>query len=181
MVSCFIFLVIFITVKISQFIRFVLEQDILPHLDLQRGVPSTISMLVHYSILAAGFLIAISAAGFELDRLTTRGYSLLLRIERGRTRHREVFGPMRLHYGFFKLRTSRAEYLLARRNGRIVGAIGYMLNELEQEVRIFELISLDDQVIRLLLSEIERRCREESPVRVPWLHPCNHSGLQYRL
>ncbi len=63
-------LVIFITVKLSQFIRFVLEQDVMPHLGLQRGVPSTISMLVHYTILAVGFLIAISAAGFQLDRLT---------------------------------------------------------------------------------------------------------------
>ena len=62
--------VVFVAVKISQLIRFVLDQDVMPRLDLPRGVPSTISMLVNYAILAVGFLIAISAAGFELDRLT---------------------------------------------------------------------------------------------------------------
>jgi small-conductance mechanosensitive channel len=61
---------IWISVKISQFTRFVLEQDIMPHLELPRGVAPNISMLVHYSILAIGFLIAIAAAGFQLDRLT---------------------------------------------------------------------------------------------------------------
>jgi small-conductance mechanosensitive channel len=61
---------IWVSVKISQFTRFVLEQDVMPHLDLPRGVAPNISMLVHYSILAIGFLIAIAAAGFELDRLT---------------------------------------------------------------------------------------------------------------
>jgi GNAT superfamily N-acetyltransferase len=35
---------------------------------------------------------------FTIDQLTTTGYASLLRIERGRVRNREVFGPMRLQY-----------------------------------------------------------------------------------
>jgi GNAT superfamily N-acetyltransferase len=97
---------------------------------------------------------------FELEELTTNGYSSLLRIERGRTRHRVVFGPMRLHYGFFKLRASHAEYLIARRGSQIVGAIGFLRDDVEKIVRIFELITPDDRAIRFLLTEVERRCRE---------------------
>ena len=40
--------------------------------------------------------------GYELQELTDRGYSSLLRIERGRLRKREIFGPLRLHYGLFQ-------------------------------------------------------------------------------
>jgi hypothetical protein len=38
-----------------------------------------------------------AAEGLTLRELTSEGYSTLLRIERGRVRHREVFGPLRLH------------------------------------------------------------------------------------
>lgn len=52
---------------------------------------------------------------YSLRELTSRGYSRLLRIERGRLHHREIFGPLRLHYGFFRLRTEHSQYLLAYR------------------------------------------------------------------
>jgi GNAT superfamily N-acetyltransferase len=96
---------------------------------------------------------------YELLELSTEGYAPLLRIERGRVRHREVFGPARLHYGFFKLRARQSTYLLAREDGRVVGAIGFTHDPVEKVVRIFELISLDDAVPRFLLTEIERLCR----------------------
>jgi hypothetical protein len=35
------------------------------------------------------------ADGFDLQELTTEGYSALLRMERGRVRRREIFGPPR--------------------------------------------------------------------------------------
>ena len=44
--------------------------------------------------------------GFEIDQLKTEGYASLLRIERGRVRHREVFGPVRLHYGMFQIQAT---------------------------------------------------------------------------
>lgn len=99
--------------------------------------------------------------GFSVSELTTEGYSRLMRIERGRVRNREVFGPLRLQYGYFKLMTHHSRYLVARQDDQIVGAIGFTLEQLERVVRVFELISLRDEVIRLLLTELERRCRDE--------------------
>ncbi len=99
--------------------------------------------------------------GFSISELTTEGYSRLMRIERGRVRNREIFGPLRLQYGFFKLITHHSKYLVAREGGHIVGAIGFTLERRDQLVRVFELISLRDDVIRFLLAELEQRCREE--------------------
>jgi len=98
---------------------------------------------------------------FEVQELTTEGYAALLRIERGRVRHREIFGPARLHYGIFRLNARGSRYLIAREGGRIAGAVGFTLDPLDKAVRIFELIALHDDVIRFLLSHLERACREE--------------------
>lgn len=98
---------------------------------------------------------------YELQELTATGYSSLLRIERGRLRNREVFGPLRLHYGFFRLRAERSNYLIARSEGHIVGGLGFTLDREEDIARIFELICLEDHAVRLLLKELERKCREE--------------------
>ena len=99
--------------------------------------------------------------GFSVSELTTEGYSRLMRIERGRVRNREVFGPLRLQYGYFKLITHHSMYLVAREGGHIVGAIGFTREQIDRVVRVFELITLRDDVVRLLLSELERRCRDE--------------------
>jgi GNAT superfamily N-acetyltransferase len=99
--------------------------------------------------------------GFTVSELTTEGYSRLLRIERGRLRNREIFGPMRLQYGYFKLISHHSKYLVAREGGHIVGAVGFTLERLDRVVRVFELISLRDEVIRFLLGELEQRCRDE--------------------
>ncbi len=101
---------------------------------------------------------------YEIEELSTEGYSALLRIQRGRVRNREIFGPMRLHYGVFKLLARQSTYLLAKRQGQIVGAVGFTHDEVEKAAKIFELISMDDHVIRHLLSEVERKCREELAV-----------------
>lgn len=100
-------------------------------------------------------------ADFAVQELTTEGYASLVRIERGRVRHREIFGPARLHYGIFKLQARRSRYLIAREDGRIAGAVGFTLDPLDKAVRIFELIALHDEVIRFLLSDLERACREK--------------------
>jgi hypothetical protein len=76
-------------------------------------------------------------------------------------RHREIFGPLRLHYGFFKLQARRSRYLIAREEGRVAGAIGFTLDPVEKAVRVFELIALHDHVVRFLLAELERLCRQE--------------------
>ncbi|MEJ2052045.1 MAG: mechanosensitive ion channel, partial [Calditrichota bacterium] len=60
---------IWLSILISRFIRFVFDEDVYPRLHLSRGVPATISLLLNYSIIALGFLAAISAAGMDLSRL----------------------------------------------------------------------------------------------------------------
>jgi GNAT superfamily N-acetyltransferase len=98
---------------------------------------------------------------YRLEQLQAEGYPALLRIERGRVRNREIFGPVRLDYGFFKLQSRQTSYFLARSVGHIVGAVGYTMDPVEHTVRVFELIALADDVVRFLLAELERKCREE--------------------
>ena len=98
---------------------------------------------------------------YHLEQLQAEGYPALLRIERGRVRNREIFGPMRLDYGFFKLQARQTNYFLARSGGHVVGAVGYTMDSVEHTVRVFELIALTDDVVRFLLAELERKCREE--------------------
>jgi CRP/FNR family cyclic AMP-dependent transcriptional regulator len=102
-----------------------------------------------------------SGGDYTVEQLHAEGYPALLRIERGRVRNREIFGPMRLDYGFFKLQARQTSYLLARSGGQIVGAVGYTMDQVERTVRVFELIALADDVVRFLLAELERKCREE--------------------
>jgi len=98
---------------------------------------------------------------FEVQELTTQGYAALLRIERGRVRNREIFGPVQLHYGIFKLHIRHSHYLIAREHGQIAGAVGFTIDPLDKAVRIFELITLHDEVIRFLLSQLESMSREK--------------------
>ena len=98
---------------------------------------------------------------YTIEQLQAEGYPALLRIERGRVHNREIFGPMRLDYGFFKLQARQTSYFLARSGAQIVGAIGYTMDPVEHTVRVFELIALADDVVRFLLAELERKCRQE--------------------
>jgi GNAT superfamily N-acetyltransferase len=100
----------------------------------------------------------------ELRELTSDGYSTLLRIERGRIRHREIFGPLRLHYGLFKLLAQRSHYLLALDRQRIVGAVGWTMDPIERTIRIFEVIALDGPTARLLLAGLDSVYRDEGRV-----------------
>jgi len=97
---------------------------------------------------------------WPLEELSDRGLPALLRIERGRVRNREVFGPMRLQYGFFQLRARHAHYLVAWDDDgtSVVGAIGYIHDELAGGVHVFELIATDDRVVRFLWTSLLGRC-----------------------
>jgi small-conductance mechanosensitive channel len=64
------FLTIWLSFQLSRFLRFFLDEDVLPHVSLPRGVPAAISTGVHYTILAGGFLIAIGAAGIDLSKFS---------------------------------------------------------------------------------------------------------------
>jgi len=56
--------------KLSRFLRFVLEEDVLPRVSLPRGVPAAVSKGTHYVVLVVGFLIAAAAARVDLSRIT---------------------------------------------------------------------------------------------------------------
>jgi len=64
------FLVIWLAYKVSQLTRFILDTDVLPRMDLPRGVPATITRLNHYAIMVVGVMIAATAAGLDFSRLT---------------------------------------------------------------------------------------------------------------
>jgi GNAT superfamily N-acetyltransferase len=75
----------------------------------------------------------------------------LLRIGRGRAWERELFGGMRLEYGYLKLAAYSAEYLVGKREDVMTGAIGYSHDPIDNKVRLFELISADDATKGALL------------------------------
>ena len=62
--------VIWLSTKLAQFTSFVLDEDVLPRLDLPKGVPATISKTSTYVIVTLGVVIAVSAAGLDLSRAT---------------------------------------------------------------------------------------------------------------
>ncbi len=114
------------------------------------------------AIVDEGAQSYVGETDYQVEELTSDAYAPLLRIERGRTQQREVFGPMRLHYGFFKLATRHAEYLVARRSskqtaGAIVGAIGFVRDDVDRSLRIFELIALEDGVVPALVDALLAR------------------------
>jgi small-conductance mechanosensitive channel len=61
--------VVWLTFRISQLLRFVLETDVMPKMDLPRGVPGAITRLSHYSIVVLGIMIAATAAGLDFSRI----------------------------------------------------------------------------------------------------------------
>jgi small-conductance mechanosensitive channel len=64
----FLFMV-WLTFKLSQLLRFVLETDVMPRMELPRGVPGAVSRLSHYAIVVAGVMIAATAAGLDFSRI----------------------------------------------------------------------------------------------------------------
>ena len=62
-------LVVWLSFKLSQLIRFGLETDFMPRLDLPRGVPGAVSKVTHYVIVVVGVMIAATAAGLDFSRI----------------------------------------------------------------------------------------------------------------
>ncbi len=62
-------LAIWVAVWSSRIVRAVLNQDVLPRMDLPRGVPNTISMTAHYTIMMLGLLLAVGFIGLDLSSL----------------------------------------------------------------------------------------------------------------
>ncbi len=57
----------------SSLVRFVLEEDVFPRLQLRAGLPYALSSVLRYAIVFAGFILAIAALGVNLDRITILG------------------------------------------------------------------------------------------------------------
>lgn len=55
---------------LSRLLRFVLEEDVFPRFSMGRGVAYATSSTLHYGLLFAGFLLAVAAAGIDLNRFT---------------------------------------------------------------------------------------------------------------
>ena len=58
---------------VSRILRFLLEEQVLPGLNLPRGVPGAISQMSHYTILFLGVLIALKAGGIDLTSFAVLG------------------------------------------------------------------------------------------------------------
>jgi small-conductance mechanosensitive channel len=59
---------VWLSFLISRFARFVLAEDVYPRVRLGRGLPYAFSTILHYTVLLVGFLVALAAAGINLDR-----------------------------------------------------------------------------------------------------------------
>jgi small-conductance mechanosensitive channel len=64
------FLSIYVAFWLAKTIRFVLQDEILPKMELPRGVGNSISTLSYYTLVIIGIFTALAAAGFELSQLT---------------------------------------------------------------------------------------------------------------
>lgn len=63
-------LVVWASFIVSQFVRFILDEEVFPYAHLQRGLPYAISKTLHYAILVTGFLVAVAAMGFDMTKFT---------------------------------------------------------------------------------------------------------------
>jgi small-conductance mechanosensitive channel len=63
-------LVLWASALVSRFLRFVLEEEVYPRVQLGRGVHYSISRTLHYVILFLGFLLALAVIGVDLTKVT---------------------------------------------------------------------------------------------------------------
>jgi len=63
-------LVIYLSWLISRVIRILLEVEIFGRFDLPRGVPKAVSSLTQYFLISLGLILALSAAGFNMQNLS---------------------------------------------------------------------------------------------------------------
>src|SRR5262249_53590881 len=55
---------------LSSLVRFVLEEDVYPRVNLGRGLREVFSTVLHYALLLVGFLFALAALGVDLTKVT---------------------------------------------------------------------------------------------------------------
>jgi len=62
--------VVALTWIVTKLVRFALDHEILPRLDLRTGVPVAISTIVGYVLVVTGFVLALAALGIDLTKVT---------------------------------------------------------------------------------------------------------------
>jgi small-conductance mechanosensitive channel len=62
-------LAIWVATLATRFTKFILEQDVFPHLSLPRGVPGAITKVLSYVIMGLGIVVAVAAAGIDLSSI----------------------------------------------------------------------------------------------------------------
>ena len=62
--------VVALTWIVTKVVRFVLDHEILPRIDLRAGVPVAISTIVGYVLVVTGFVLALAALGIDLTKVT---------------------------------------------------------------------------------------------------------------
>jgi len=68
-IATFVFTV-WLSFLVSRLVRFLLEEDVFPRVQMTRGVPYALSNLIHYAVLFIGFLFALAAMGVDLNKFT---------------------------------------------------------------------------------------------------------------
>jgi len=63
------FITLWISLTLSKFIRFILQDEILTHFEMQRGVPGAISMIVRLVLITVGFILAFGAAKIDISNI----------------------------------------------------------------------------------------------------------------
>lgn len=60
---------VYLSFWLAKTIRMVLSEDVLPNMELPRGVANSVSSLSYYALLIFGLMVALSAAGFQISQL----------------------------------------------------------------------------------------------------------------
>jgi small-conductance mechanosensitive channel len=55
---------------VARTVRFILREEVLPNMSLDRGVANSISSLTYYALMMIGLFVALAAAGFQVGQLT---------------------------------------------------------------------------------------------------------------
>lgn len=58
-----------LAIWVARSVRFVLREQLLPNMELPRGVDNSIASLSYYALLLVGLLVALAASGFEVSHL----------------------------------------------------------------------------------------------------------------
>jgi len=64
------FLIVWLAYLVSAFVRFVLQEDIFPRVQLPRGTSYALSSLLNYVFIALGFLLGLGVLGLDLTKVT---------------------------------------------------------------------------------------------------------------